>query len=124
MKPSLMNTINHRMDYLIRRQGVVTENVANAETPNYLARDIDFKATLSKATLHMQNTNAKHIAGNGDTFKTAMTESKEHMRYDGNSVKLDEEMYKLNEIQLQHRMVTNLLTKHMGFQRAVVNRQR
>ncbi|MEC9291465.1 MAG: flagellar basal body rod protein FlgB [Pseudomonadota bacterium] len=124
MKPSLMNSMNNRMEYLIRRQGVVSENVANAETPNYLARDLDFKASVNKATLQMQNTNSKHIPGSGDRFKTAMTESKEHMRYDGNSVKLDEEMYKLNEIQLQHRMMTNLLTKHMGFQRAVVNRQR
>lgn len=119
-----MNAVNSRMDYLIRRQGVVSENIANAETPNYLSRDINFKASVNKMTLQLQNTNGKHIEGSGDRFKTAMTESKEHMRYDGNSVKLDEEMYKLNEIQLQHRMLTNLMTKHMGFQRAVVNRQR
>ncbi len=124
MKPSLMNAVNSRMDYLIRRQGVVSENIANAETPNYLSRDINFKASVNKMTLQLQNTNGEHIEGSGDRFKTAMTESKEHMRYDGNSVKLDEEMYKLNEIQLQHRMLTNLMTKHMGFQRAVVNRQR
>lgn len=124
MKPSLMNAMNDRMDYLVRRQGVVTENIANAETPNYLSRDIDFKAAVNKATLQMQNTHGQHIGGGGDRYKAAMTESKEHMRYDGNSVKMDEEMYKLNEIQMQHRMMTNLLTKHMSFQRAVVNRQR
>ena len=32
-----------------RRQQLIASNIANADTPNYKARDLDFRAALSKA---------------------------------------------------------------------------
>ncbi len=51
-----------------RRAEVLAANMANADTPNYKARDIDFKALLAGAQnddpqLAMRRTASLHIAG-------------------------------------------------------------
>jgi flagellar basal-body rod protein FlgB len=48
-----------------QRLGVLAENIANADTPNYKARDIDFSAVLSgteSAAMPLAVTHAAHIA--------------------------------------------------------------
>jgi flagellar basal-body rod protein FlgB len=53
------------------RVGVLAANIANADTPNFKARDFDFKAVLAGETadggLPMTRTNAGHIALAPDT---------------------------------------------------------
>ncbi len=50
-----------------RRMEVLANNLANVDTPNYKARDIDFRTALAAAgspdaPLHMQTTDAKHVS--------------------------------------------------------------
>ena len=47
-----------------RRAEVISNNLANGETPDFKARDIDFKAVLNA-----------EVAGNSSTFKMAQTHS-------------------------------------------------
>ena len=51
-----------------QRTELLAANMANADTPGYKARDIDFKAALAQASgdsktsgVHLQTTNAAHI---------------------------------------------------------------
>jgi len=52
-----------------RRTELLAANLANADTPNYKARDLDFKAALAQATtpgagaLPMQQTHSHHLSG-------------------------------------------------------------
>jgi len=52
-----------------RRTELLAANLANADTPNYKARDLDFKAALAQATtpgaraLPMQQTHSRHLSG-------------------------------------------------------------
>ncbi|NLG77137.1 MAG: flagellar basal body rod protein FlgB, partial [Xanthomonadaceae bacterium] len=53
-----------------RRTEVLAANLANADTPNYRARDIDFRAALAQADakssgVHLATTKAGHIATTG-----------------------------------------------------------
>ncbi|EAQ66423.1 flagellar basal-body rod protein FlgB [Marinomonas sp. MED121] len=46
------------------RSAVLANNIANADTPNYKARDISFSSAMSKAqndALKMRSTNTKHF---------------------------------------------------------------
>ncbi len=48
------------------RQQVLAENVANADTPNYQAKDLappDFQRELTTASLALQRTSPGHIGG-------------------------------------------------------------
>jgi flagellar basal-body rod protein FlgB len=54
------------------RQEVLASNLANADTPNYKARDVDFAAALSAAKsalggLDLARTDAAHIAATGNS---------------------------------------------------------
>ena len=58
--------------YRSQRAEVLSNNIANADTPNFQARDLDFPALLASqskqmtdAQFSLQTTNLKHIAGNG-----------------------------------------------------------
>ncbi|HNV87927.1 MAG TPA: flagellar basal body rod protein FlgB [Methylotenera sp.] len=53
-----------------QRQELIAANIANADTPNYKARDIDFKsamqaaaADISKETFNTAKTSARHLDG-------------------------------------------------------------
>ena len=53
-----------------KRQEIIAGNIANADTPNYKARDIDFKAAMQQATqqssgggLSTIKTSEKHMSG-------------------------------------------------------------
>ena len=57
-----------------QRQELIAANIANADTPNYKARDIDFKAAMQNAlstnvissertTFNVAKTSAQHIDG-------------------------------------------------------------
>ena len=55
-----------------QRAEVLANNIANADTPNYKARDLDFSSVLaeqaekaSKGTFQATLTNARHIAAEG-----------------------------------------------------------
>jgi flagellar basal-body rod protein FlgB len=48
------------------RSSLIAANIANADTPGYKARDIDFRALLSKAggeSVAMKTTHARHLGG-------------------------------------------------------------
>ena len=81
------------------RQQVLASNIANADTPNYKARDVDFRSALSNAMgTPMANLSASHdqhlsAAGAGSTrsgqpllYRTPHQDS-----IDGNTVELDAE---------------------------------
>jgi len=116
MPQNLSMALKHRMNYLIERQGVVSGNIANSTTPNYLSKDISFSKILKTNTIKMQTSAANHIQGKPAMSMHKMSESLENVRHDGNSVKVDEEMLKLQDIQMHYRLVTELYKKHAGFQ--------
>lgn len=70
---SLMSFHQQALGLRAERQQVLATNIANADTPGYLARDIDFSATLAKATagnvapgpLALNTTQAGHQAASG-----------------------------------------------------------
>jgi flagellar basal-body rod protein FlgB len=63
----LFSLISGRMSWLSARQSVLAENVANGDTPNYVARDLkplDFQNMLSgqeKSSTHLATTNVRHF---------------------------------------------------------------
>lgn len=45
----LINLLTHALDLTAQRQGLVTQNIANIDTPGYHTRDIDFHSELQRA---------------------------------------------------------------------------
>ena len=82
------------------RQELLASNIANADTPNYKARDIDFKGVLqgalagrSEGALGLARTSARHLGGeNSQAFAAAAKYRTEFQpNVDGNTVNMDVE---------------------------------
>ena len=60
------------LGFRAKRAEVLANNIANADTPNYKARDLDFASVLAaqndkntNGSFGLQTTNGKHIAADG-----------------------------------------------------------
>ncbi|GJM04488.1 MAG: flagellar basal body rod protein FlgB [marine bacterium B5-7] len=78
------------------RAELLAANIANADTPNFKARDIDFKQTLKLAAgtgSEMVTTNARHItsAGTSKMGAAVMYRTPTQPSLDGNTVDLQTE---------------------------------
>lgn len=90
------------------RSKVLASNIANADTPNYKARDIEFGSALKRAASGMMNmttTSALHKQSwqsGGSDFHTAYRVPQQPS-LDGNTVETDVEQAKFAENALQYR---------------------
>jgi flagellar basal-body rod protein FlgB len=92
------------------RQELLASNIANADTPNYKARDIDFKAALDGAlgktrggALALAQTSERHLpAAGSNRFGAAVQyRSEEQSNVDGNTVSMDVERAAFGENAIQ-----------------------
>jgi flagellar basal-body rod protein FlgB len=84
-----------------QRLGVLATNIANADTPNYKARDIDFGAVLAgtDAPLAVTATQPGHIAiGSGDSMPADLKYRNPYQAsLDGNTVEMPVEQAAFSE---------------------------
>ncbi len=88
------------LEQLIRytniRHGVLASNIANADTPQYKAKDIKFRQELENELL-LTTTSAKHINTSGNNFKAELVTKEAETWEDKNNVEIDMEVAKITE---------------------------
>jgi flagellar basal-body rod protein FlgB len=92
-----------------RRSQVLASNLANADTPNYKARDIDFKSVLNQAQplqrpVQLEATHAQHIRTDASKMPvTLLYRIPEQASLDGNTVdsKVEQAEFAENAVQYQ-----------------------
>jgi len=98
--------------WLSTRQATIASNVANANTPGYLAQDVQpFSAVLSHLQLPMAATSPGHISpasASGLKSNVKPTESWDVV-YSGNSVSLEQEMLKAGDVGRAHQLNANIV---------------
>jgi flagellar basal-body rod protein FlgB len=115
----ILSMLRERMEWHQERQRVLAENVANADTPNYRARDLappDFSHVLRVASLGLDRTNPLHITGQGGGGSEFTTDSsgRYQIRPRGNSVTHEDEMMKVASNQMDYEAVTSLYTRSLA----------
>jgi flagellar basal-body rod protein FlgB len=93
-----------------QRQELLAGNIANADTPNYKARDIDFGSALNGALLGrsgqpvaLSTTAARHIAASGNAAAPELKYRREQQSsVDGNTVNMDVERAAFAENSVQY----------------------
>jgi len=124
----LLGILRERMSWLSARQNVLSQNVANADTPGYSARDIkpiDFKDVLKRETQSapgLMVTDPRHIAIGPSTtssFEDADAPDTES-NPTGNTVSLEQEMIKVADTQGQYQAAANLYAKALGMLRTAI----
>jgi flagellar basal-body rod protein FlgB len=129
----LLTMLKGRMSWLEARQNVLSQNVANADTPGYVARDVrpmDFGRLLRNQGANagfdarLSTTDARHIAitpSHPDVFASSAAADTEANPL-GNSVSLEQEMIKVSDTQAQFQAATNLYSKAIQLMRTAIGK--
>jgi flagellar basal-body rod protein FlgB len=123
----LLSLLRERMTWLNQRQDLLSQNVANADTPRYVARDLkplDFDRMVGEASsgTKMMTTNARHIAissVHGGKFEDHETPDQESDP-NGNAVSLEVEMIKVADTQAQYAAAANLYSKAVRMMKTAI----
>ncbi len=116
-----INSLKEVMDYRLTRQGVISSNVANVDTPGYKAQDISFEQEF-ESRLQLSTTNPAHKHSSRAAIKAYESFSDPHGRIgnDGNTVDIDREMMKLAQNQLLYNAASqDLANKIKGLKEAI-----
>jgi flagellar basal-body rod protein FlgB len=112
------------------RQELLASNIANADTPNFKARDIDFASALKDAVagtsprLSMQTTAAAHLsaAGDGKTVMGAPVQYRKVLQpsADGNTVDMDVERAQFADNALRYEASVKFISDDIKAMLAVI----
>ncbi len=118
---TVFSLANQDMKYLTERQKILAGNVANANTPGYLAKDLkkpNFSDELNSA-LQMTVTNEKHFTGLGGSSLSARVytpKPTQPLTIDGNGVVLEDQ---LNEISKDKGEYTRVMTLYNTYKNMI-----
>jgi len=98
------------MDALSTRQKLVASNIANADTPGYRTKDVDFKATL-EGLINGEKPEPVEVGGL-------------LVKNDGNNVSVDREARLLAENAIRFNLASNLLRSQIRTMKSAIKEGR
>ena len=101
--PSL-NAMQHALGLASQRETLLHANLANANTPGYKRKDIDFNVTLDEA---LGKQNGSHINELTQQVRQA-TSDQTSITADGNNVDMEREVQGIAETQLRYSALTQM----------------
>ncbi len=112
------------------RQSVIAQNIANADTPGYKARDMASFADSFHETAHMRMSSrparAAHIAMGSSSAGADIFESTEFGAEspNGNTVSLEDQLVRAADVKYQHDLALGIYAKSINILRAGMGRIR
>lgn len=107
---------------LSARQEVISNNVANVDTPGYSAQKVDFETTLKRtlnqgtSKLAMARTSTSHLSSSSsmaaDFLATSNREGGSY-REDGNNVDIDTELIDMSEANIKYQAISQGLSSKL-----------
>lgn len=134
MIDKLESAFNHHQQALGLRHArheVLAANIANADTPNYKARDIDFGSEYKKAVenserlqgsrdgLALDRTSARHLPGEGPALRGGagnmdlLYRIPDQPSLDGNTVDMDRERSQFADNAVRYRAALSMLNSRI-----------
>ena len=104
------------------KQNVISSNIANAETPGYHAKKMDFEEALGRAIdidglRSMSASDPKHysLGGRSGAVKAEIYDNPDAaINNDGNSVDIAQEMSSLSENTISYKAAVSLINKKLA----------
>jgi len=130
----MISRLDQHFDYRLQvmnlraaRQQVLATNIANGDTPNYKARDIDFASQLKRLQsgqggFSMAQTHGTHLAPKGGIAGANGVKYREVVQpsIDGNTVDMNIEMARFTENSIKYQAdVAFMQSRVSGLQRAI-----
>jgi flagellar basal-body rod protein FlgB len=117
-----------KMGWLAERQRVLSQNVANSDTPNYQPKDLkasDFKRLVQKSEgMQITRTHHGHKSLSSESQKYQVEKSKDNYETspDGNAVILEQQLIKVAKTTSDYELMTTLYRKHVSMFKIALGR--
>ncbi len=127
-KIPLLSGLAARLDFLASRTTVIAQNIANADTPNYVAQDVkapNFKA-LANASAAMRVNDSRHIAvapSAGVSGFTVHRAPDGEASLTGNQVSIETQAMKLSETRQEYALAASIYRKGLSMLRIAARGQ-
>lgn len=117
------NALGASINFRQLKQNIISTNVANAETPGYKAKKVDFEDALSRAVDinglgKMSVDEPDHFAVNGSSIDHIRADVYENpdvtVTNDGNTVDMEREMAELKENSIVYNAAIQLINKKLA----------
>jgi flagellar basal-body rod protein FlgB len=121
----LMSMLKTRMRWHNQRQVVLAENVANADTPGFRARDVRAPVFETVRGAGPVRTDPRHMSGFGSRAADASARAIQSFETTprGNAVTLEEEMIKVGQNAQDFQAAATLYQRSMGLLRTAMSRR-
>lgn len=120
---AMKRTVDARMKY----QKVIAGNIANAETPGFVPRRVNFDKALREAksgSLGVSVTHPGHISRGSSSSVAVEIDRNAIAREDGNAVNVDTEMVEMTTNQVMFDAGVNSINKKIGLMHYIVQEVR
>ncbi|RDI47464.1 flagellar basal body rod protein FlgB [Falsibacillus pallidus] len=119
-----IGSIENALNYSSLKQKVISENIANVDTPNYKAKDVSFKKILEDvqgSRLEGYRTDPRHFSfSSGSVNPAVVTQSNAQYNENGNSVDIDKEMSDLATNQIYFDSLVSQLNSKFSILQSVI----
>lgn len=125
LKGSVLDLADRRMRWLDRRQQVLAQNIANADTPGWMARDLrPFADVLGDGTgASPARTQPRHQQGTRDPLLQAASLTPVVSRGpNGNSVSMEEQLIHVANTESAQSTAVNIFKKYVSLFRLALGR--
>jgi flagellar basal-body rod protein FlgB len=103
MSDLAISAISASLDGLAAQERITAQNLANADTPGYIAGRVDFESSLKNAI----------ASGDPSKFAISTAPSTDPTNVDGNNVSVDEESVTLTGTALQYQLMTSAMNNEL-----------
>ncbi len=113
---SLLDLADQRLAWLDQRQAVLAQNIANADTPGWVPRDLPpFASSLAAQTgIGLAQTQPGDLPGTADDILSGDTITPTARSQDGNAVALDQQLAEVADSQTEQKLVTSIYQTYLG----------
>lgn len=121
-KSPLLAGLAQRLNFLAARTSVIAENIANSDTPGYVARDLSAPAFDARVSASLRVSDPRHLQAAGAKGAPART----HLAPDGeaslsgNQVSIETQMMKLSETRMDYGLASSIYRKSVDLVRLAV----
>ena len=116
-------TLENGLNYASLNQKVISQNIANVDTPNYKAKEVEFKTLFDQSLqqLEAKITNQRHLTFHTSSQHPAVkTKTAYQYNHNGNGVDLDQEMSEMATNQIYFNALSDRLNGKFNSLQSVI----
>lgn len=108
------------LDGVWRKQQIISQNIANADTPGYKAKTVNFKTVMSEETQNIKDRTMSKRKPEINLVTTVTEEKGTNQTFDENNVDTEKEHIALADAQIQYNLLINKISNEFAMIKSAI----